>query len=84
MITINYRLGPLGVPQGREVEGQQDVLNLSLKDPLVALEWVKQNIKMFGGDPSKVRVSSIYFPSSKVIYLLVDHGIRRKCRRENH
>ncbi|KAK1220999.1 hypothetical protein PQX77_016212 [Marasmius sp. AFHP31] len=56
VITINYRLGPLGFPQGKEVDGRQDVLNLGLKDQLVALEWVKRNIETFGGDPSKVTV----------------------------
>ncbi|KAJ8080915.1 hypothetical protein PM082_017750 [Marasmius tenuissimus] len=56
VITINYRLGPLGFPQGEEVDGRQDVLNLGLKDQLVALEWVKQNIETFGGDPSKITV----------------------------
>ncbi|KAK1220992.1 hypothetical protein PQX77_016205 [Marasmius sp. AFHP31] len=56
VMTINFRLGPLGHPRGKEVDGQQDVLNLGSQDQIVALQWVKQNIKAFGGDPSKVTV----------------------------
>ncbi|KAF9264361.1 alpha/beta-hydrolase, partial [Marasmius fiardii PR-910] len=56
VITINYRLGPLGFPQGKEFDSHKELLNLGLKDQLVALEWVKRNIEVFGGDPSKVTV----------------------------
>ncbi|KAK7051308.1 hypothetical protein VNI00_004808 [Paramarasmius palmivorus] len=54
-INFDYRLGPLGFPQGQEAT-DRGVLNLGLKDQLVALEWVKRNIKIFGGDPDKVMV----------------------------
>uniref|UniRef100_A0A0W0FT63 Carboxylic ester hydrolase n=1 Tax=Moniliophthora roreri TaxID=221103 RepID=A0A0W0FT63_MONRR len=57
VMTINYRLGPLGFPQGLEAASLgSEVLNLGLRDPLVALEWVKRNIDAFGGDPQKVTV----------------------------
>jgi acetylcholinesterase len=52
-INFDYRLGPLGFPQGQEAT-DRGVLNLGLKDQLVALEWVKRNVKFFGGDPDKV------------------------------
>ncbi|PPQ85748.1 hypothetical protein CVT25_003066 [Psilocybe cyanescens] len=53
--SMNYRLGPLGFPQGVEA-GQRKVLNLALEDQLVALEWIQENIGNFGGDKSKVTV----------------------------
>ncbi|KAK7051297.1 hypothetical protein VNI00_004797 [Paramarasmius palmivorus] len=52
-INFNYRLGPLGFPQGQEA-ADRGALNLGLKDQLVALEWVKKNVRAFGGDPNKV------------------------------
>ncbi|PPQ80788.1 hypothetical protein CVT26_015203 [Gymnopilus dilepis] len=54
-VNFNYRLGPLGFPQGQEAQNK-GALNLGLKDQLTALEWVQANIEKFGGDKSKVTV----------------------------
>ncbi|KAF8056297.1 extracellular triacylglycerol lipase precursor [Lyophyllum atratum] len=52
-VNFNYRLGPLGFPQGQEADDRK-ALNLALRDELAALEWVQQNIGRFGGDKRKV------------------------------
>ncbi|KAH9999289.1 Alpha/Beta hydrolase protein [Russula vinacea] len=54
-VSLNYRLGPLGFPQGPEAV-EQGALNLGLRDQWAALEWVQNNIASFGGDPRKVTV----------------------------
>ncbi|CAK5266221.1 unnamed protein product [Mycena citricolor] len=54
-VNFNYRLGPLGWPQGQEAM-DIGVVNLGLKDQLAALEWVQENIAKFGGDKRKVLV----------------------------
>ncbi|KAF7343254.1 Carboxylic ester hydrolase [Mycena venus] len=54
-VNFNYRLGPLGFPQGQEADNRGS-LNLGLKDQLTALEWVQLHIETFGGDKSKVTV----------------------------
>ncbi|KAJ7105293.1 extracellular triacylglycerol lipase precursor [Mycena epipterygia] len=54
-VNFNYRLGPLGFPQGQEADNR-GALNLALKDQLVALEWVQLHIGTFGGDKTKVTV----------------------------
>ncbi|KAJ7216322.1 esterase 1 [Mycena pura] len=54
-VSLNYRLGPLGFPQGSEA-ASRGVLNLGLRDQTLALEWVQHNIAAFGGDPTKVTV----------------------------
>ncbi|KAF9457905.1 esterase 1 [Collybia nuda] len=54
-VNFNYRLGPLGFPQGQEA-ADRGALNLALKDQLTALEWVQANIGIFGGDKTKVTV----------------------------
>ncbi|KAI5122705.1 hypothetical protein M0805_009758 [Coniferiporia weirii] len=54
-VNLNYRLGPLGFPQGTEAE-QKNALNLGHKDVLAALTWVRKNIGAFGGDKDKVTV----------------------------
>ncbi|KAJ7059264.1 extracellular triacylglycerol lipase precursor [Mycena amicta] len=54
-VNFNYRLGPLGFPQGQEADNR-GALNLGLKDQLAALKWVQANIGLFGGDKAKVTV----------------------------
>ena len=53
MVTLNYRLGALGFVNGghRDTPG-----NLAIHDQLAALNWIKDNIENFGGDPSRVTV----------------------------
>ena len=52
-VSVNYRLGPFGWPQGAEA-AERGLLNLGLKDQLAGLKWVQKNIRAFGGDPSRV------------------------------
>ncbi|KAJ6578539.1 esterase 1 [Mycena capillaripes] len=54
-VSLNYRLGPLGFPNGREAQSA-DVLNLGLRDQLLALQWIQDHIAVFNGDKSKVTV----------------------------
>ncbi|KAI0284358.1 Alpha/Beta hydrolase protein [Russula aff. rugulosa BPL654] len=54
-VSMNYRVGPLGFPQGPEAV-RRGALNLGLHDQWAALEWVQKNIASFGGDPHKVTV----------------------------
>jgi len=52
VVTINYRLGLLGVWPGREGDGLD--ANPGLSDQALALEWVRDHIERFGGDPQRV------------------------------
>ncbi len=57
VVTLNYRLGALGFLDLRAVapDGGPPA-NLGLRDQLAALEWVRDNIAVFGGDPDNVTV----------------------------
>ena len=52
-VTINYRVGADGFLYLGEGEGNA---NRGLLDQLAALEWVRENIAAFGGDPDNVTV----------------------------
>ncbi|KAJ6565455.1 esterase 1 [Mycena vulgaris] len=52
-VSFNYRLGPLGFPQGLEAS-QRGILNLGLRDQLACLGWIQLWIGAFGGDSTKV------------------------------
>ena len=58
VVTINYRLGALGFAHLGSVLGGEfaDSTNLGTRDQIAALEWVRDNIDRFGGDPGNVTV----------------------------
>lgn len=51
LVTINYRLGVEGL-----IWFGDGPANLSLRDQICALAWVRDNIAAFGGDPANVTV----------------------------
>src|SRR3569833_2330570 len=55
VVSINYRLGVLGFPPFKPF-GDDTPQNLGLLDQVAALEWVRDNIAVFGGDPDCVTV----------------------------
>lgn len=57
-ITVNHRLGALGYLYLAELGGERyaDSGNLGNLDIVAALEWVRDNIVAFGGDPANVTV----------------------------
>jgi para-nitrobenzyl esterase len=61
VVTINYRLGPLGWlthPALRHgVNASDDSGNYGTLDIIKALEWVRNNIKSFGGNPNNVMIT---------------------------
>jgi len=58
LVTINYRLGVFGflATQDLAKEANGAAGNYGLLDIVSALEWVKANIKNFGGDPDNVTI----------------------------
>lgn len=55
-VSLNYRLGALGWLDFRAYSrpGRPIEANLGLRDQVAALEWVRRNIRAFGGDPDRV------------------------------
>lgn len=53
LVTFNYRLGPYGFMclDTPEVPGNQ-----GLKDQVLALRWIRDNIAAFGGDETKITI----------------------------
>ncbi|WP_371135929.1 carboxylesterase/lipase family protein [Brevundimonas sp.] len=57
VVTVNHRLGPLGYASlARLAPRFEDSGNLGQLDLILALEWVRDNLAAFGGDPGCVTV----------------------------
>ncbi|MFF7469058.1 carboxylesterase family protein [Streptomyces sp. NPDC008092] len=75
-VTVGYRLGvdgfaPLdGVPA-----------NLGLRDMLLALDWVRENIAAFGGDPDRVTLAGQSAGGAAVLALLASPAARGRFQR---
>ncbi|KAI0754455.1 extracellular triacylglycerol lipase precursor [Daedaleopsis nitida] len=78
-VSINYRVGPFGYPQGTEAE-KNGALNLAHKDQLTGLKWVQQHIKAFGGDPTKVTIFGQSAGAVQISDLFLNSGLEKYVR----
>ena len=58
VVSTAYRVGPFGFLAHSELSAESGMGsgNYGLEDMIAGLEWVKNNIGQFGGDPSKVTI----------------------------
>ena len=76
VVAINYRLGPLGwfrhasLREGAESAADRSG-NFGTLDMIRALEWVRDNIASFGGDPNNVTIFGESAGGADVYSLLV-------------
>ncbi len=74
LISINYRLGVLGFfahPALSQAQAGEPLGNYGLMDQIAALEWVKENVAAFGGDPNNVTIFGESAGAGSVNYLMV-------------
>lgn len=73
-VTINYRLGIFGFLAHPELSAESDLKssgNYGILDQIAALQWVKQNIAAFGGNPDNVTIAGQSAGSFSVNMLVV-------------
>ncbi|XP_046687607.1 esterase FE4-like isoform X2 [Homalodisca vitripennis] len=68
LVTINYRCGALGF---LSLENSKLPGNVGLKDQILALQWVQDNITNFGGDPNNVTIFGESAGAASVHYHLL-------------
>lgn len=58
VVTFDYRLGVFGYAAGAALLADSDdpVGNYGLQDQMAALQWVRENIRHFNGDPKNITV----------------------------
>jgi para-nitrobenzyl esterase len=74
VVTVNYRLGRAGwfAHPALTAESPQELLgNYGLMDQIAALEWVRDNIRAFGGDPKNVTIFGESAGAISINYLML-------------
>lgn len=83
-VSIQYRLGLLGwnnlpaLTQGNKWEKSG---NLGFSDQYLALSWVRDNIKAFGGNPDNVTVSGFSAGGRDVMAMLISPEFKGKFQK---
>ncbi|KAG8738276.1 hypothetical protein FRC10_007076 [Ceratobasidium sp. 414] len=72
-VIIQYRLGMFGFLPGTQVKKHGD-LNAGLLDVQFALEWTRQNIHLWGGDPGAVTLWGESAGAGAVLMQVVANG----------
>ncbi len=72
VVTVNHRLNSLGYLYLTEMGGPDfaDSANVGQQDLVAALQWVRDNISRFGGDPNRVLIFGQSGGGAKVSTLL--------------
>jgi para-nitrobenzyl esterase len=74
VVTISYRLGPLGWfthPSLKNGDKKNDSGNYGTLDIIKSLEWIRDNISSFGGDPHNVTISGQSAGGMNVMTMMV-------------
>jgi len=74
VVSIRYRLGPLGFFK-HDALSTGDILddsgNFGLLDQMMALDWIKNNIQAFGGDPENVTAAGESAGAHDVLAMMI-------------
>ncbi|PYH46979.1 alpha/beta-hydrolase [Aspergillus saccharolyticus JOP 1030-1] len=68
-VAINYRLGAFGW-----LSDGNGIANAGLYDQRLALEWVKEHIGLFGGDPDRITVMGQSAGAGSIVHQLATYG----------
>lgn len=72
VVTLNYRLGYLGYFMHPALREEGESGNFGLLDQIRALEWIQNNIAVFGGDPERVTVFGESAGAVDIQYLMTN------------
>jgi para-nitrobenzyl esterase len=78
VVTLNYRLGALGFLADAALASRRDrsAGDYGLMDQQAALQWVRQNIREFGGNPANVTIFGESAGGQSVLVQLISPAAR--------
>lgn len=70
VVTLNHRLAAMGYAYLAQLGGPPESGNVGNLDIVLALQWVRDNIAAFGGDPGRVMIFGQSGGGAKVVTLM--------------
>lgn len=67
-VSFNYRLGAFGWLSGPDYVRQGGVPNVGFFDQAMAIKWVRDHIRSFGGDPNRITVFGESAGASSILH----------------
>lgn len=81
-VSVDYRLGLLGFNSLPALQTEENSTgNYAMLDIASALDWVKDNIKAFGGDPENVTISGFSAGGRDVMAMLISPVFKGKFQK---
>lgn len=76
-VTFQYRLNVLGFYDFRSYPGCESFdSNCAVSDHILAMRWIQENIRAFGGDPNRVTISGESAGGTSVTMLMAAPGAK--------
>lgn len=72
-VAMNYRLGAFGWLSGPSLQSN-GTANAGLYDQRLAIEWVRDNIQLFGGDPQRITLMGESAGGGSVMFQMNAYG----------
>jgi carboxylesterase type B len=72
-VAMNYRLGAFGWLSGPTLQSN-GTANAALYDQRLAIEWVGQNIHLFGGDPERITLMGQSAGGGSIMHQITAYG----------
>lgn len=83
-VSINFRLGAFGfnpLPALKHGSSEEDSGNYTILDILQALDWTKDNIRSFGGNPDNITAAGFSSGGRDVMALLISPAAKGRFQR---
>ncbi|PWY62001.1 carboxylesterase family protein [Aspergillus eucalypticola CBS 122712] len=71
-VSFNYRIGALGFLPST-LTAKEGILNLGLHDQILLLQWVRDTIAHFNGDPSQVTLIGLSAGAHSIAHHIMNH-----------
>ena len=82
LVTMNYRIGELGFFSHPAIDAEgHDGANYGFMDQRFALQWIRDNIAKFGGDPRDVTIAGQSAGGTSVIAQMISPGSKGLFRK---